>query len=178
MKKHYITGVPGIGKTTVMYELRRRGFTAFDLDYVPGLCHWIHIVSKEPVDFIIGAGEDWHKAHSWFCNVEKLQELMASQTAEHLFICGLVSNQDDPEFYKLFDTVILLQADSNIFMERMSGRNAEHFGYDEGDRKSVLRWYEAFEEEAISAGALAINASRSVAQTANEILTKLAIETF
>lgn len=174
MKKYYITGVPGIGKTTIMKELQRLEFAAFDVDYVPGLCHWMHVETKEPVEFIPGASEEWHKAHAWLCDVGKLKELMDKQRTERLFVCGLTKNQE--EYYELFDAVVLLHADQRIFIERMAGRDSEHFGHNEDDRMSVLEWHKRFEEEALRAGALAIDSSQPVEETVSEILFKLGIQ--
>lgn len=171
MKKYYITGVPGVGKTTTMKELQKRGFAAFDLDHVPGLCRWINRTSKDPVEFIMGASKEWHEAHTWVCDVEKLKELLAHETAEHLFVCGLTNNQE--EYYSLFNNVVLLHANSRIFLDRMAGRDDQHFGFHEDDRKSVLDWYELFEKETIEGGALAIDSTQDVKDTVNEILKAL-----
>jgi adenylylsulfate kinase-like enzyme len=41
MRKVYITGVSGTGKTTTAKELQKRGFYVISIDEVDNLCSWI-----------------------------------------------------------------------------------------------------------------------------------------
>jgi broad-specificity NMP kinase len=168
MKKYYITGVPGIGKTTVMHELQQRGFKAFDVDYVPGMCRWVNRETKEPVEFAHGADDAWHKAHGWQCDENKLKATLESENSETVFVCGITDNQN--EYLNLFDKVFLLHADESTFLERMAGRDAEHFGHQESDRISVLTWYKQFEGDLRDKGAVSIDASQPIAQIVDQIL--------
>ncbi len=168
MNKYYITGVPGIGKTTVMQVLKQRGFAAFDVDYIPGLCGWVNRVTKDPVEFLHGASEEWHKAHAWECNVSKLQETIENSMADRLFVFGITDNQK--EYLGFFDTVFLLHADVETFMQRMAGRDEEHFGHHEDDRKTVLTWYKEFEGSLRKYGAIPIDASKPIEEIAGQIL--------
>lgn len=40
-----VTGMSGVGKSTALAELARRGFDTVDTDYG----HWIHVVDGEPL---------------------------------------------------------------------------------------------------------------------------------
>ncbi len=42
MKKIYITGVSGTGKTTIAKELEKRGYYGISIDEVKDLCSWIN----------------------------------------------------------------------------------------------------------------------------------------
>lgn len=167
MKKYFITGVPGIGKTTIAKELGRKGFTIFDVDQVNELCQWVNSETDESAEFLHGAGADWLDKHSWNCNITKLDALMNSQGSEVLFVSGITSNQDD--YLNLFDKIFLLQADEATFMNRMSTRGDDHFGYNEADRRHVLGWYKGFEERMVRKGAAPIDASKPIDAIISEI---------
>jgi hypothetical protein len=174
MKKYYITGVPGIGKTTVMHKLKALGYEAFDIDYTPGLCRWVNRETKEPVEFLPGASEEWHKAHAWECNIAKLETILNSLDTDEVFVFGVADNQKN--YSNLFDQVFLMQADKTIFLERMAGRDQEHFGFNEDDRNSVLHWYEGFENDLIASGATVIDASRPIEATVETLLAATTTE--
>ncbi len=169
MKKYYITGVPGIGKTTLLNELQKRGYATIDIDYVPGLCYWINRTSKEPVEFLPGGGDEWEKKNTWICDKEKLHELLNQQTEETLFVCGLTNNQ--AEFIDLFDKVFLLQTDASTFLNRMASRNSDHFGYHEADRNSVLLWYKEFEKRTLNNGAVVLDATQPIEQNVAKVIS-------
>lgn len=170
MQKYYITGVPGIGKTTLMNALRKRGLEAFDIDYAPGLCQWVTRSTKQPVQFMPGASVDWHAAHAWICNIDILKKMLDDCKAEKVFVFGVADNQK--EFLSLFDKVFLMRADEEIFMQRMAKRDENHFGHHEIDRKSVLNWYKDFEKSLIDAGALPIDASMTIDETLSTVLAE------
>lgn len=172
MKKYYITGVPGIGKTTVLNELKKLGYATLDIDYIPDLCQWVNRATGEPVEFLPGGGQEWENKHTWVCSQDKLAELIAQQDAEQLFVCGLANNQAD--YLALFDKVFLLQADEQVFLNRMASRDADHFGYHESDRRSVLSWYKDFETRTLRHGGIPIDASQPIEQITADILEEAA----
>ena len=168
MKKYYLTGVPGIGKTTVTNELQKLGYRAFDVDFIPDLCHWVNRTTKEPVDFLPNGGQAWQEKNTWECSKERLADLLAKQSDDVVFVSGIANNQD--EYFDLFDAILLLTTDEPTFMHRMADRDPQHFGYHEADRQSVLSWYKDFEARTLKGGAIRIDASEPVEKVVAEIV--------
>lgn len=100
----------GVGKSSVLVELAARGYKAVDTDYGD---------YKEFVD-----GE-------WLWNEPRIQELLDTQDAKILFISGTVHNQG--HFYPQFDHVILLDAPTEVVVERLANRTTNRWGRDPGE---------------------------------------------
>jgi len=59
MKKIYITGISGTGKSTIAEELNKKGIYSIDIDSEKfNLCHWKNKETKEAVYFEYGMGKD------------------------------------------------------------------------------------------------------------------------
>ena len=101
MKRVLITGMSGVGKSTVLDELAARGYKTVDTDYG----HWQACVS------VNGAPE-------WAWHEERIRQLLATEDAEVLFVSGTVSNQG--KFYPQFDHVVLLSAPTPVLLGRLA----------------------------------------------------------
>ena len=102
-KRYYITGVCGTGKSTVAEELNRRGIQAIDQDSKEySLCTWKHNETKEDTQFEYGIGKEYLEANDYYCDVEKLKELL-DKASDTIFVCGVSANQND--YLNLFDKV-------------------------------------------------------------------------
>jgi serine kinase of HPr protein (carbohydrate metabolism regulator) len=77
-----VTGMSGVGKSTALTELARRGFTTVDTDYGP----WIHVVDGEPL---------WRQP--------MIDALLDRPRDTPLFVQGTVAIQG--RFYSRFDAV-------------------------------------------------------------------------
>jgi serine kinase of HPr protein (carbohydrate metabolism regulator) len=80
-----VTGMSGVGKSTVLAELTQRGFTTVDTDYGP----WIHVEEGEPL---------WREP--------MIHALLDRPRETPLFVQGTVANQG--LFYRRFDAIVLL----------------------------------------------------------------------
>lgn len=112
-----ITGVSGVGKSTLLRELAKRGHRVVETDE-PGWC--------EPVP----AGEPnvrWDEA--------RITELLDGHRAGHLFLAGTVENQG--RFYPRFDAVVLLTAPLEVILDRVVTRNDNPFGHSARDRELI-----------------------------------------
>jgi dephospho-CoA kinase len=106
-----ITGMSGVGRSTVLTELARRGFDTVDTDYGD----WIQIVDGEPL---------WR---------EPLIDVVLSRPRSGpLFVQGTVANQG--RFYQRFNAVVLLSAPAEVIFERLRARTTNNFG------KTVHAW--------------------------------------
>ncbi|GAS93893.1 putative uncharacterized protein [Mycolicibacterium canariasense] len=104
----------GVGKTTALDELRRRGFTAVDTDDDD----WIHVVAGEPL---------WREP--------LIDGLLARDRDAPLFVQGTVANQVD--FYHRFDAIVLLSAPTAVIFDRLSERTNNPFGKTEAERRRI-----------------------------------------
>lgn len=109
-----VTGMSGVGKTTALDELRRRGFATVDTDDDG----WIHIVAGEPL---------WREP--------LIDGLLSRPRAAPLFVQGTVANQVG--FYHRFDAIVLLSAPTEVIFDRIRERTNNPFGKTEVERRRI-----------------------------------------
>jgi shikimate kinase len=109
-----VTGMSGVGKSTALADLARRGFATVDTDDGP----WIHVVNGEPL---------WH---------ETLIEALLEQTRPTpLFVQGTVANQG--LFYNRFDAIVPLSAPMDVVFDRIERRTNNPFGKKPAERERI-----------------------------------------
>ncbi len=167
MCKIFITGVSGVGKSTLGLELIKRGVPCFDLDEVQDLCHWRNKKSGERAKYTTGIGKDWLEAHEYICDKEKLEKILSKQK-DDVAVLGLALNQEN--FLSLFDKIFLLHCKEEVFLHRLNTREGNQFAKDKSDQEWLLSWYKGFEANALKQGAIAVNAGRSTSEIADEII--------
>jgi dephospho-CoA kinase len=114
----------GTGKSTVLGELRRRGYEVVDTDE-PGWTEW----SDEDGGYV------WPE--------DRVAELLARDREGPLFVSGAVSNQG--RFYPDFDAVVLLSAPVEVLLDRIEHRTTNDFGKTPEERKQILSDLAEFE---------------------------------
>jgi len=112
-----VTGMSGVGKSSALAELRKRGFEAVDTDE-PGWTEW----------------SDDEDGYVW--REERMAELLARKREVPLFVSGTVSNQG--RFYPQFDAVVLLSAPADVLLQRIATRTTNDYGKNDEERKLVL----------------------------------------
>lgn len=100
-----ITGMSGVGKSTALIELSRRGFATVDTDDAG----WIDLVDGEPM---------WREP--------LIDELLNQRRDGPLFVQGTVINQG--RFYEKFDAIVLLSAPTDVLFHRLARRTNNPFG--------------------------------------------------
>ena len=116
-----ITGMSGVGKSTVLGELGRRGHRVVDCDEDA----W-----SEQVPSADGSGLEqlWRE--------DAVALLLAEPRAGHLFLAGCAANQG--RFYDRFAAVVLLSAPREVLLRRLAGRSTNAFGKSEVERTRIL----------------------------------------
>ena len=106
MSRILLTGMSGVGKSSVIGELRKRGYPAMDMD--------------EP-------GWSVHDAegHQLWCE-ERLRAVLACPQTDHLFVSGCAENQ--VKFYPQFSQIILMSAPVDVIKERLVRRTDNPYG--------------------------------------------------
>ena len=170
MKKYYITGTQGTGKTTVADELRRRGYVVIDTDTTK-VAQWHNIHTGEKIRERSGSRKEWIESHEWHCDPKKLKELLEEQPGEIVFASGISQNQE--AYIGLFDKIFLLQCKEETFLHRINTRTDHHFGKDDAEREYILGFYKDFEKKFLERGAVSIDAEKPISIVVDEILRKI-----
>lgn len=111
--KILITGRPGSGKTTVIRELQKRGFTAYNTDDYDDVTKLQDQISGEQVPWPSGP-VDWKK-YTWNWQTDGIERLLNS--SETVFLGGIVGNQK--EFYPKFDKIFALTLSTETLAKRL-----------------------------------------------------------
>jgi dephospho-CoA kinase len=117
-----VTGMSGVGKSTALAELARRGFETVDTDDGD----WISVVDGEPL---------WREA--------RIDALLSVPRPIHLFVQGTVANQG--LFYDRFDAVVLMTAPIDVIVHRLRTRTTNDFGKSAAEEAKILRDLAEFE---------------------------------
>jgi broad-specificity NMP kinase len=169
MKKIYITGVSGTGKSTVSEKLNEKGILSFDIGTIPGLCFWRNKKTHKKVSYS-GAGKEWLEAHERICDPKKLEELL-KQRNETVMVTGVASNQD--EYLKLFDKVFLLYCNPDTFVSRLKNRKNNIFAKTEEEQNEVINWQKTFDPKLRSQGAIPVNSDVPIEDVVEAIIAQL-----
>lgn len=141
MARVLVTGMSGVGKTTVLAELRRRGHVAIDTDY-----------------------DGWElPAHRW--DETRMSQLLASHRV--VVVSGTVENQG--VFYDRFEHVVLLTAPLPVLLERVRVRTNNPYGAAQADRDEIAGYVQTVEPVLRSGATLELDAQRTVSELADEI---------
>lgn len=170
MKKFFITGISGSGKSSVLEGLKQKGFSTIDIDDILGLCQWVNNDTLKIEKWEHGMNNEWYKNHKYICDKIKLINFM-NQCKGIVFVAGLPSNRH--ELLDLFDKVFLLQCKEETFIKRIKERISHDFGKHILERENILSWYKNFETDMLERGAVPINTDRFLINVVDEILSQI-----
>lgn len=130
-----VTGMSGAGKTTVLEELAKAGYSTVDTDY-----------------------DRWTTADgSW--NEARMTRLLASEA--QVVVSGTVANQ--VLFYDRFAHVVLLSAPVEVLLERLRTRTNNPYGKTPEQQEDVRRYVREVEPLLRRAATLELDGRRPVA---------------
>lgn len=114
----FITGLSGVGKTSVLNFLAEEGYSVVDTDV------GYTAVIETDYGTVVGLDEG------------KIKQLIADHQGKELFISGCYANQG--KFYDSFDHVVLLTADLDVSFERIQQRTSHDYGKSPADKAEIL----------------------------------------
>ncbi len=107
MKRILLTGMSGVGKSTVISQLEAKGYKAIDVD---------DLAWSEWADSVDGEGPSpLHQGKDWVWREGRIQSL-ATEDVDVLIVSGCASNQ--ARFHEQFDYIVLLSAPAAVMVER------------------------------------------------------------
>lgn len=152
MKRVLLTGMSGTGKSTLIHALSARGFKAVDTDS-DEWSEWVNVAVDQGLS---GSTEE----PDWIWREDRIQNLLATDDADILFVSGCKSNQG--KFYAQFDHIVLLSAPTWVIMERLATRTTNSYGKDPHELAQVLRYVRTVEPLLRRSASLEVDTSASV----------------
>jgi len=161
-KRVLLTGVSGVGKSTVVAALAARGFRAVDLD-TPERSQWIAVPDVDgPYGPPAAAGRDW----VW--REDRVERLLAEHRDGVLFVSGCAENMR--RFTDRFDLRVLLSASPSTILARLARRAPAAHGARPEDRARVVRHLQAVEPLLRRSAGLEIDTDRPVEAVVEALL--------
>jgi len=165
--KYLVTGIAGSGKTSVMDELSRRGYTSYSIDDIEDAVRLEDQTTGKPVDWPDGPTD--FSRYAWNWQPEGLKKLLES--SPDVFIGGTSSNQYD--FADWFDKIFVLTVSEPTQHHRLTTRTNNDFGKHPEDLERTLRIRETVEQEALDHGAIPIDAEQSITKVTDDIVRRI-----
>lgn len=140
----WITGNPGVGKSTVCERMRASGLRAVDADW-DGYNHWVHratgtVIDDPPYPILPG----WTVEHAWEIDIHKVSSVAETCRDETVFIVGSVENE--VKVWEYFDVVICLVADDETLRSRLGSRTTNAYGKNPEELAIALERNQELEE--------------------------------
>jgi dephospho-CoA kinase len=169
----YVTGISASGKSTVLEELRKRGYRAYGVDE-DGFGRWVDRRTGEehqlPEDRRSLDLHKWIAEHDWVVDVERIALLsdQSSRKGEIVYLCGVASG--DAEVWEYFDQVCALVVDDDTIRERVA-RRTNVFGKRPSELAQILGWNVGNAETYRELGAVIIDATQSPGAVADAVVS-------
>lgn len=174
MLRVLITGMSGTGKSTLLDRLASCGYKTVETDAEPRLRRFVPRIgdasqvsrnySSNSADFAAVAGLEGE----WMWNEESVQQLLSTEDAEILFLCGTARNQR--KFYPQFDHIILLSAPVPVIVERVTTRTNNPYGKHPDELAEILSNVETVEPLLRNGATLEIDTSGPIGDVVRAVL--------
>jgi len=122
VKRILLTGISGVGKSTIISEFSARGYKAVDAD-CDEYSAWTLV---EPSDVPDVLGSPVEEGRDWVWREDRIRDLLSAEDADTLFLSGCAANMR--KFLPEFDQVILLSASAEVIIQRLATRTNNPYG--------------------------------------------------
>lgn len=170
----YITGLPGVGKSTIAHELKRQGAEAHsaDEDGFNGFYNketgQKHIHQEDDVKYHT---PEWDAKYEWRTDEDKVKELKKNSEGRIVYLSGVSANQN--EILKIVDKVIYLHVDESTLKHRLASRDMSNFGKAPHELELIFALYKTSLDEHKSINSIIIDATQSVEKIVDDIIGAL-----
>lgn len=120
MKRILLTGLSGVGKSSMIAALAVRGYKAVDAD-CDEYSEWVAVGAESDTP-----GTPVEASRDWVWREDRIRALLATENADILFLGGCAANMRT--FLPQFDQIILLSAPAEIIVERLAARTTNPYG--------------------------------------------------
>ena len=168
MGKYLITGSPGVGKTSVVEELTKRGYKAYNTDNYREITWFDDLQTGKPLKNKPPATFDPTR-HGWNWRLPALKKLLNS--AKNVFVSGVTSNTI--ENLDLFDKVFVLHIGLDTLKDRLTDRANNDFGKHPDELREVLKDHDGSDIFWKNKGAIIINAEQPIIKVVDDILAHI-----
>ncbi|WP_406047586.1 AAA family ATPase [Kribbella sp. NBC_00889] len=159
MKRILVTGVSGVGKSTVVARLAELGHRAVDLDS-PEWSEW--------VDSADGSGPTPSQpGKDWQWREDPVRELLADDGDGVLIVSGCAPNLG--VFRDRFTGVVLLSVPAEVMAERLTHRTTNRYGKDPEELARSLEFKESVEPLLRATADLELDGTTPLAQLVTRI---------
>ncbi|HEV2124266.1 MAG TPA: AAA family ATPase [Chloroflexota bacterium] len=160
VKRVLLTGMSGTGKSTLIGELAARGYKAIDTD------------SDEWSEWVPDIGDPESSGptveQDWVWREDRVQDLLATEDADVLFVSGCKSNQG--KFYPQFGHIVLLSAPTPVLVERLATRTNNPYGKHPDELARILGHIQTVEPRLRRTATLEVDTSAPVDRVIETIL--------
>ncbi len=162
MQRVLLTGISGVGKSTVIRELLARGYHAIDADTDAWSAWTDDVRTPAALGSPVAPGRDW----VW--RADRMQHLLATDDADLLFVSGCAENMG--QFYPQFDHIVLLSAPADVIVERLATRTDNAYGKHPDEVRRILGQMHTIEPLLRQRADYEINTSMPLDQVVDAIL--------
>lgn len=120
MKKILLTGISGVGKSTLTEALAAQGYKSIDADS-NDYSEWVEVHNGTDE-----YGSTVEPDRDWIWREDRIEILLTTEDTEVLFVSGCAANMR--RFLPHFDHIILLSAPEAIIVERLASRTNNVYG--------------------------------------------------
>jgi hypothetical protein len=159
-RNYLIEGVSGTGKSSVLRELRRRGYQAIDGDNE--LAYQGDPMTGEATD----AEDPRHSHHIW--DVARVRSIARDRAEERTFFCG--GSRNHSQFLDVFDQVFILDVDAETLNHRLDNRQDNPTGKTPGERAHILRLHATGED--LPQDGITVDATKPLHRVVDEIVAR------
>ena len=158
-------GRAGAGKSAVMSELKTRGYAAYDVDEISGVCSWrdsrtgeLAIIDpRPPLDI---------DRYRWTLNDKAFRDFVAAR--DNFFVC--VGAAGELDYTSLFDVSLVLDVTPDMHLKRLATRTNNSYGKDPEMAQKIVAHQAQLLKAARQRGFTAVDANHPIDRVVDEIL--------